>query len=314
MYASFTPNFNVSLSDAANVCSVLGFDWQQYINFIGPGSSGMYAAQTSQYFSAGQMVYAPPSYPDPPPGGYQYQYEDPYSPVAQPNFASAFPFVYSFLDVQKGGCALFITAPPLAPFCRIPMASQQQLFFFDEPVSEPGQSKGFSTAVVGVLPGTSSGTYAAGQVYQGFTWQTDYDKAGVGVVYETASFRPTYGGTGSVTITSVNGVSLSPLASTAISTTASGLAYSRTSQTFNGTVTIRNISSAAISGPFQVVFVSLPTGVTVANSDGSYGGPLKTAAVANLSPSQSATVSVQFKNPSNAIISFTPVIYSGSIN
>jgi YVTN family beta-propeller protein len=36
-----------------------------------------------------------------------------------------------------------------------------------------------------------------------------------------------------------------------VATTASGLAYSRVSQTFNGTVTITNISSNPISGPFS---------------------------------------------------------------
>ena len=42
-----------------------------------------------------------------------------------------------------------------------------------------------------------------------------------------------------------------------VATTASGLAYSRVSQTFNGTVTIKNISSSAINGPLQIVFTGL---------------------------------------------------------
>src|SRR5271157_123355 len=101
-----------------------------------------------------------------------------------------------------------------------------------------------------------------------------------------------------------------------ISTKASGLAYSRVSQTFNGTLTITNISINSITGPFQIVLIALPTGVTVANSTGSYfGNPFITVpAVASLSPGQSATVNVQFKNRSNAKINFTPVVYSGSIN
>jgi hypothetical protein len=92
--------------------------------------------------------------------------------------------------------------------------------------------------------------------------------------------------------------------------------YSRVSGTFNGTVTIRNVSAEAISGPFQIVFMSLPANVTVANATRSfYGNPVITVpGVATLAPGYSSTVSVQFRNPSNATISFTPVIYSGSLN
>ena len=101
-----------------------------------------------------------------------------------------------------------------------------------------------------------------------------------------------------------------------VSTTASGLAYSRASQLFNGTVTIRNISSNTINGPLEVVLTALPGGVILVNASGSFGGSpyLAVPSVNNLAPGQSATVTVQFKNPSNAKINFTPVIYSGSLN
>jgi hypothetical protein len=100
-----------------------------------------------------------------------------------------------------------------------------------------------------------------------------------------------------------------------VSTTASGLAYSRVTQTFNGTVAIQNIGSAAINGPLEIVFTSLTPGVTVADASGIFAGsPYITVPVSgSLAPGQSATVSVQFKNPANAAINFTPVIYSGSI-
>jgi YVTN family beta-propeller protein len=103
-----------------------------------------------------------------------------------------------------------------------------------------------------------------------------------------------------------------------VATTASGLAYSRVSRTFNGTVTITNISSSAISGPFQILFTALTAGVTLANATGNFSGsPYLTVptagGIASLMPGQSATVSVQFDDPSFAAIKFTPVIYSGSI-
>ena len=80
--------------------------------------------------------------------------------------------------------------------------------------------------------------------------------------------------------------------------------------------TIKNMSGAAITGPFQVVFTSLTAGVTLSNATGTFAGNsyMTVPSITSLAPGQSATMSVQFKNPSNAIIKFTPVIYSGSLN
>jgi hypothetical protein len=100
--------------------------------------------------------------------------------------------------------------------------------------------------------------------------------------------------------------------STQVATTASGLAYSRVTQTFNGTVTVKNIGTTMIAGPLEVVFTALPSGVTLANATGSIGGlTYLTLSSASLVPGQSATVNVQFQNPGNVQINFTPVIYSG---
>jgi hypothetical protein len=100
-----------------------------------------------------------------------------------------------------------------------------------------------------------------------------------------------------------------------VATTASGLTYNRVSQTFKGTVTIRNIGSNAVSGPLQIVFTGLPANVTLVNASGSLSGsPYVTVpAVASLAIGQSVAVSVQFNDASNASIKFSPVIYSGSI-
>lgn len=107
-----------------------------------------------------------------------------------------------------------------------------------------------------------------------------------------------------------------------VATTASGLAYSRVSRTFNGTVTITNIGSSAINGPLQILFTGLPAGVTLANATGEFSGsPYLTITVAgvapggggSLAPGQSATASVQFDDPLFAAIKFTPVLYSGNI-
>jgi hypothetical protein len=103
---------------------------------------------------------------------------------------------------------------------------------------------------------------------------------------------------------------------TQVAATASGLSYSRVSQTFNGTITVKNVSSSVIGGPLQIVFFGLPAQVALANATGNLSGmPYMTIpAVSGLVPGQSVTVNVQFKNPSDATINLTPVIYSGSIN
>ena len=95
-----------------------------------------------------------------------------------------------------------------------------------------------------------------------------------------------------------------------------GLAYSRVSKTFNGTVTIKNIGSSTVSGPFEILFTGMPASVTLVNATGNLSGTpyLTVPSVASLAPGQSATVSVQFSNPLNATIKFTPVIYSGGID
>lgn len=124
-------------------------------------------------------------------------------------------------------------------------------------------------------------------------------------------------GTGGLAVASINTIQLPSVVSTSqVASTASGLAYSRVSQTFNGTVTVSNISSSAISGPLQLLFMGMPANVILVNATANLSGTpyLTVPAVASLAAGQSVTVSVQFKNPLNTTISLTPAIYSGSIN
>jgi hypothetical protein len=100
--------------------------------------------------------------------------------------------------------------------------------------------------------------------------------------------------------------------SSQIAITASGLVYSRVTQTFNGTVTVKNVTSGTIEGPFQIVCGALPSGVTLANALGTYqGNPYVTMNVTSLAARQSATVNVQFSDPSNVLINVSPAVYSG---
>jgi hypothetical protein len=101
--------------------------------------------------------------------------------------------------------------------------------------------------------------------------------------------------------------------SSQIKTTASGLAYSRVTQTFNGTVTFQNITPKTISGPFHIVFHSLPAGVVLVNAAGTFNGsPYITGSVTSLAAGRSSTVNVQFSDPSNITIQTMPATYTGS--
>ena len=104
------------------------------------------------------------------------------------------------------------------------------------------------------------------------------------------------------------------LSAAQVSTTTSGLAYSRVSKSFSGTVTITNISTGTINGPFQIVFTSLATGVTLANATGTFNGSpfLTLPSVTSLASGRSANVSVQFLTSPTSKVTFIPVVYSGS--
>jgi virginiamycin B lyase len=101
---------------------------------------------------------------------------------------------------------------------------------------------------------------------------------------------------------------------TTVKVTSSGLLFSRLTQTFNGTVTITNKGQQAIAGPLQLVMTKLPAGVVLANATGNTNGNpfIAVPGVTSLGPGHSASVNVQFQDPSNTTITFTPIVFSGS--
>ena len=95
--------------------------------------------------------------------------------------------------------------------------------------------------------------------------------------------------------------------------TQSGFTRNRATGLFVGTLTVTNTRGAAINGPVQVVLTNLTSGVTLANASGQRNGsPYITVAPGGLAPGASASVSVQFNNPSNGFINYTPVTVSGT--
>jgi hypothetical protein len=96
--------------------------------------------------------------------------------------------------------------------------------------------------------------------------------------------------------------------------TGTGFLYNRVTRLYGGTLTVQNTGTQAIAGPVQIVLTSLTPGVTLADATGvTNGSPYITVlGSTGLSPGQAANVKVQFHNPSNALINFTAVTYSGS--
>ncbi|HLJ16709.1 MAG TPA: hypothetical protein VKV15_19590, partial [Bryobacteraceae bacterium] len=338
--ATFTAPAGSTLASYAIACALDHFNWQQMITTLpcpSPFKAAASAVGRANFCSDGSLTASPATaFADPPFGGYTV-------PSTYLGY-NPFPFYYPSNSLAPGGsCTVGMFGPSLCPpagqgpfvFPDIIDPLDTTLSFIDDPndpclpggshasqllfcggASAPlGSFFGFSTALVGVDSlGNATPLYS-------WTWISTFNGT-AGSTAQTASIYPIDpgSGTGGVTITSINGVPLAVVSSTQISTTASGLAYSRVSQTFNGTVKITNVSGSPIRAPsngfFQILFMSLPAGVTLSNATGTFNrSPFITIpAVASLAPGQSVAVIVQFKNPSNAAIKFTPVIYSGSFN
>jgi glycosidase len=92
--------------------------------------------------------------------------------------------------------------------------------------------------------------------------------------------------------------------------------YYHSAKYTSGTLRVRNTSGRNVFGPLQVVLTDLSPGVTLANAAGTYlGSPYITIPrVTRLEPGAAASVQVQFNNPANEKIRFTPATYSGQFN
>lgn len=128
--AAFTPNFGLTLAEAATGCSFDHFDFQQVVTG--------YFGQLPAVCPSGN-----PTVPtlDPPSGGWQYTGCD-----------NAFPFVYDQQDLASGTVDSWCPLNPSSPY-----QTENTLTFCDNPVNPSitsGHVDSFWTALVGV---TSSG-------------------------------------------------------------------------------------------------------------------------------------------------------------
>jgi hypothetical protein len=97
--------------------------------------------------------------------------------------------------------------------------------------------------------------------------------------------------------------------SLAVSST--GFVFSRATGAFNGKLLVTNTGSQTVIGSLLVELMNLTPGVTLANATGISGGVpyIVVPGTGSLAPGQTAIVSVQFRDPSNAMITFSPVAY-----
>ncbi len=348
------PNSTATLHQVAQMCGgYQGFDWQQSVTnlpcpspFVASGSANPPFPTSDNLCPQGLVGGTPQSltaglpFNDPPPGGYTYL------TLSSGGSYSPYPFYYPDLDTIVPNTPLpdlLISGAPVPSMT--PNINDTELQFADRP-ADPclpteqttpgpistqtqvdlainrarycagntaplGSHLSFTTSLVAVAPhSTPSDPLSV------WTWTDTFNGTAGGVAGLSPSGPIDAGsGVGYMTITSINGVAIPPIIPpTQVAATASGLAYSRVSQTFNGTVTVRNISGSLLNGPFQLLLNSLTDGVTLVNPSGiSNGDPYVTVPnLVSLAAGQSFSVAVEFSNPSNATIHFTPEVYSGS--
>jgi hypothetical protein len=119
-------------------------------------------------------------------------------------------------------------------------------------------------------------------------------------------------GTASVTVFAAN-------VSGQVKVTQTGFGRNRATGIWSATMTVTNTSGSAITGPVQVVLTNLTPGVTMTNNTGMFvgppynGSPFITVSVPNLAAGAAVNVLIQFTDPSNGFINYTPVTFSGGL-
>jgi large repetitive protein len=99
-----------------------------------------------------------------------------------------------------------------------------------------------------------------------------------------------------------------------LAVTMGGFIYNRTTRQFTQTVTFRNISDTAITGPIESVLVNLRNATLVNQSGETQGHPFITVlSSGSLGIGQSLTVTLIFADPTLSAISYTPEFLAGPI-
>jgi hypothetical protein len=322
----FTPNLGYTLAQAAPLCGFDSFNWQQTITNL-PSPSPYYTADTFENLTA------PMAFNDPPPAGYSYQLPNPNAVGLDIyyNLGNG-PSDLAVTNNETANTLTFYDAP--ADPC-LPGGDSSYCGYVSAP---PDSYLSFSTQLVGII-----GTYPFAYVQPtgiGFSYIDTFNgtSGGIAVTNSVSPVDP-HSGTGGVTVTQFNGkpsyqypkafsvasvngypappnVRLTLLAPGQVSVTTSGLAYSRVTKSFNGTLTIKNVSNQAINGPLQILFLALNNNISVLNATGFFAGSpfLTVPGISGLSAGASVVVKLQFNNPASLPIKFSPAIYLGGFN
>jgi hypothetical protein len=338
---SAVPPSGMTLHQVATLCGYIGFNWRQWVTNNPCPSTAYEAVPTSGNQCppvggiSGGLAVGPqglngPPVLDPPPGGWEgdiLQSTGKPDTTSQPYYYPTYNAINKDTDrpiviqgsetinpgpINLGDVELTFQDTP-SEYCLPTGPLTQEHMEACGGQDAPGSYVQFKTVLVGINPDNSPGPPL-------FTWewQSTFNGTIGGISLLSAIGPPDPGsGVGWITITSINGVPVPPIIPpTQVATTASGLAYSRVTKTFNGTVTVTNTSVTTLTTPtnFQLVLNSLPAGVTLANSKGTFNQcPYITIpTLTSMGPGQSVTVAVQFSNPSNATINFKPEFYAGS--
>jgi uncharacterized protein len=100
--------------------------------------------------------------------------------------------------------------------------------------------------------------------------------------------------------------------SSQVRVTHTGFGRNRATGMWTATLTVTNKSGSPISGPIQVALKNLSTNAAIVNNTTVLNGsPAITLSTGSLAPGASMSMPIQFTNPSNNFINFTPVTYAG---
>ena len=99
-----------------------------------------------------------------------------------------------------------------------------------------------------------------------------------------------------------------------VSVTQTGFVRNRATGIWSATMTVTNTGGSAIAAPIQVVLNNLTAGVTMTNNTGLRNGSpyITVVSSGSLAPGASVSVVIQFSNPGNGFIGFTPETDSGT--
>jgi fibronectin type 3 domain-containing protein len=166
-----------------------------------------------------------------------------------------------------------------------------------------------------VYRGTAAGAEGATPIVTGITGTT-YTNTGLtnGTTYYYKVAAVNANGTSGMS----NEASAKPAAvaidvTSQVKITSTSFNFNRSSRTYNGTVTVQNISQQSIPGPIQLVLRNLPAGVTLMNATGTTGGSPYIRVTNNaLAAGRSTSVTLRIQAPSAAQITYTPAVYSGT--